>query len=131
MECVIGEFGKAIRQPSNPYGNLTQFAVRRGQINALKSICPELDSDLTQCLPQFSHDLGNGYILMRPREKMAQGFSDAEANAIKEVCEKEKHQKWGHLQLPNGQIARSLYSENRRMAENTRNSRNVKVFYYF
>jgi hypothetical protein len=107
---------------------LTQFAVRRAQIDALKCIFPELDDDLMQHLPQFSHELGDGFILLRPREKTAQGFSEAEANAIGRVCEKEKRQKWGRLQLPNGQIARSLYSENRRMAENTRNSRNVKVF---
>jgi len=126
MERAIGELGKGIRQPSNPYGNLCQLSLRRAQANALKAACPQLDDDLPH-LPRYSEDLGAGYVLLRPREKLASKFSDAESEVIKHVCNKEKRQKWGRLQLPNGQIARSLFSETRRVSEDTRVSRNVKV----
>ena len=127
MERAIGDLGNGIRQPSNPFGNLSQLALRQAQINAIKVICPELDEDLVKHLPQYSCDLGEGYIVLRPREKVAQGFSDRQLQAVREVCEKQKRQKWGRLQLPNGQIARSLYSEKQRNSTQTRISRNVKV----
>lgn len=127
MERAIGELGKGIRQPSNPYGNLAQLAVQRAQINALKAICPELDSDLLPKTPRFARVLTNGYVLLRPCEQTALGFFDKELEVIREVCDEPKRQKWGRLHLPNGQVARSLYAENRRNAENKRNTRNVKV----
>ena len=127
MERAIGEFGQNIRQPSNPYGALTQLALRKAKINALKSICPELDNDLVPHIPRHAHDLGDGHILLRPREETAREFSDQERDAIRTVCNVDKRQKWGRLQLPNGQVARSMYSENRRLTENKRNTRNVKV----
>jgi len=43
MERAIGDLGKDIRQPSNPFANLSQIALRRSQINALLNTCPELD----------------------------------------------------------------------------------------
>ncbi|KJA13285.1 hypothetical protein HYPSUDRAFT_151755 [Hypholoma sublateritium FD-334 SS-4] len=129
MERAIGELGQNIRQPSNPYGALTQLALRKAKINALKSICPELDNDLTPHTPWHAHDMGNGHVLLRPREETAHEFSDKEHDAIRAVCNVDKCQKWGRLQLPNGQVARSLYSENRRLSENKRNTRNVKNAY--
>ena len=95
MEHAIGDLRKGIRQPSNPFGNLGQLALWQAQINAMKAICPELDEDLVQHLPQYSCNLGQRYALLRPCERMAQGFSDIELQAIREVCEKEKQQKWG------------------------------------
>ena len=41
MEHAIGELGKKIQQPSNPYGALAQLALWKAQINAIKVICPE------------------------------------------------------------------------------------------
>jgi hypothetical protein len=128
MERAIGELGKAIRQPSNPYGNLCQLSLRRAQASALKVACPELDDDLPH-LPRYAQDLGAGFVLLRPREKLASEFSVAESEVIKQVCDKERRQKWGRLQLPNGQVARSLFSETRRVSEDTRISRNVKVHF--
>ncbi|KAJ2923243.1 hypothetical protein H1R20_g13850, partial [Candolleomyces eurysporus] len=43
-ERAIGDFGKEIRQPSNPFGNLAQIAVQQARKNALKVIYPDLDS---------------------------------------------------------------------------------------
>jgi len=39
----------------------------------------------------------------------------------------ERVRQWGHVQLPTGQVAQSLFSENRWMSENKHISRNVKV----
>ncbi|KAF8890250.1 hypothetical protein CPB84DRAFT_1837475 [Gymnopilus junonius] len=96
------------------------------EANVLKAVCPELDNDLPH-LPRYAQDLGSGYVLLRPREKLASDFSEAELEVIKHVCNKERRQKWGRLQLPNGQIARSLFSEKKRVSEDTRISRNVKL----
>ena len=60
MERAIGDLGNGIRQPSNPFGNLSQLALRQAQINAIKVICPELDEDLVKHLLQYSCDLGEG-----------------------------------------------------------------------
>lgn len=127
MERTIGDLGRGIRQPGNPFGNLCQLAVRRAQINALKSIYSEFDNDPTRKLPRYSSNLGGGYIFLRPRDRIAQHFYRQELDAIGLVSDHETRQRWGRLQLPNGQIARSLYSESKRTAENKRNSRNVKV----
>ncbi|PPQ93926.1 LOW QUALITY PROTEIN: hypothetical protein CVT25_010667 [Psilocybe cyanescens] len=61
------------------------------------------------------------------RENLASDLSEAELDVIKQVCNKQKQQKWGHIHLPNGQIARSRYSEKRRVSEDTRITHNVKI----
>jgi len=43
MEHIIGELGQSIWQPSNMFGNLIQVTIKKVQLNALKSISPELD----------------------------------------------------------------------------------------
>lgn len=131
MERSIGLLGGRIRQPSNPFGNLAELSLQEAQVNALKAICPELDEDLSEQLPQYSKNLGNSYILLRPRDKMAYEIPAEEINAVREVCPKSRRQRWGRLQLPNGQIARSRYSEQKQVKKNTRVSRNVKVCSYF
>ena len=129
MERMIGELGKGIRQPSNPFGNLCQLALQRSQINALKSIFPQLDHDTTKHLPRNSQDLGNGYVFLRPRDRYAQQFSREVLGAMDPVCDKEARQRWGRLQLPNGQIARSFYSESKCVSDKKWISRNVKVLF--
>lgn len=42
MERTIGNLGQEIRQPSNPYGNISQEGVWRSKVNALLSAIPEL-----------------------------------------------------------------------------------------
>ena len=100
MEHAIGDLGKGIRQPSNPFGNLAQLALQQVQINAMKAICPELDEDLVQHLPQYSCNLGQGYALLRPHERMAQGFADIELQAIQEVCGKENDRNGADFSYP-------------------------------
>ena len=129
MERAIGDLGKDIRQPSNPFANLSQIALRRSQINALLNSCPELDVN-AETIPT-GNDVGNNYFLLTPRERYASSLGGgirwdafrAHFPHMMGVC------RWGRLNLPNGQIARSLYSETQRegKAENTRITRNVKV----
>lgn len=127
MERVIGELGKNVQQPSNPFGALAKLTLRKAQTNALKSIYPELDDTLVPKIPKYAHDLGNGNILLRPRKRTASEFSDIECEAISAFCVVKKRQKWGRFMLLNGQIARSSYAENKCRAENKRNTRNIKV----
>jgi hypothetical protein len=42
-------------------------------------------------------------------------------------CNTSRIRRWGRARLPNGQVARSLWSERRRMSQKIRVSRNVKV----
>jgi hypothetical protein len=126
-ELIIGELGRGIHQPSDPFGNLSHLALRRAQINALKSVCPELDTD-DLVLPKYSQDLGNGYVFLRPRDQQAVIFSEKESDAVNLVTQFTKRRRWGRLQLPTGQVARSVYAEDKRTSENKRVSRNIKVF---
>jgi hypothetical protein len=133
MERTIGDLGQEIRQPSNPFTNLARRALRRSQVNALKSIHPELDPTAVPHLPKFARDLGDGYVLLRPRDKNTVKIPDAVAEILREDCNTmnaTKIRRWGRLRLPNGQIARSLWSEQRRTGQKIRVSRNVKVCSY-
>lgn len=129
MERAVGDLGRDIRQPSNPFANLCQIALRRSQINALKTICPELDPDAK--LRNIGDDIGGGYFLLAPRERYPSNLHGGPEWIT--IHTQFPHMKgvrqWGRLTLPNGQIARSLYSETQRKgkAENTRVTRNVKV----
>jgi hypothetical protein len=129
MERAIGDLGKDIRQPSNPFANLSQIALRRSQINALLTICPELDPNAV--LIPTGNDVGNGYFLLTPSDRNASSLHGGVCwDAVQTRFGHMKGvRRWGRLNLPNGQIARSLYSETQRngKAENTRVTRNVKV----
>lgn len=100
-----------IRQLSNPFANLCQIALRRSQINALLGICPELDPN-AKTIPT-GNDAGNGYFLLTPRKRYASSLGggiywDAVHTLFPHMV---GVQRWGRLNLPNGQVAWSLYSE--------------------
>lgn len=121
MERAIGDLGKDIRQPSNPFANLSQIALRRSQINALLNSCPELDVN-AETIPT-GNNVGNGYFLLTPRERYASSLGggihwDAVNAQFPHMM---GLRRWGRLNLPNGQIAQSLYSETQQegKAENT------------
>ncbi|KJA14867.1 hypothetical protein HYPSUDRAFT_149831 [Hypholoma sublateritium FD-334 SS-4] len=126
LERCIGNYGQKIRQPATPFANFMQIAVRESQLSALKTIFPVLDTETTASIPQYSHDLGNGFILLRPRTRYAKKLDGQEGIVVGNMTENLVIRKWGRLHLPNGQVARSLFSEERRTAQNKRNSRNVK-----
>ena len=127
MERAIGDLGQQIRQPSNPYANLCQNALLLCQANALKSMFPELDNNANIPLPKYSHDNNDGYIFLTPREKRPTKLHGLERRAIEAKLQISTIRRWGRLRLPNGQVARSLFCEGRKVAENTRVTRNLKV----
>jgi hypothetical protein len=130
MERTIGNLGQEIRQPSNPFANLAQRALRRSQVNTLKSIYPELDPKSRFQLPKGAIDVGEGYIILRPRDRYpVEILGHPAARVLSEAIGTSSIRRWGRVRLPNGQVARSLWSEGRRAPEKVRRSRNVKVQY--
>jgi hypothetical protein len=140
LERTIGNLGEEIKQPSNPFKNLSERALRRGQVNALKVIVPQLDRDQYK-LPRGSYDVGNGYVLLRARDKRMVGIYGEENQVIRahlqELVEnagiplragwKLKLARWARLRLPNGQIARSAWRESMKPAWKLRRARCVRV----
>jgi hypothetical protein len=127
MERAIGDLGGNIRQPSNIYGNLCQIALRQSQLNAMKSLCPELDPDLAPSLPAYSMPLADGYVLLRPRDRYVFTATGSQGEKIYDAIGRNTIRRWGRLQLPNGQLARSAYKEDGSTRLNQRVSRNVRV----
>ena len=128
MERTIGNLGQEIRQPSNPFGNLARCALQRSQVNALKSIYPELDPKSSFQLPKGAMDVGEGYIMLRPRDRYPVTIpGHSAANVLAQAINTSRITRWGRARLPNGQVARSLWSEQRRTSQKVRVSRNVKV----
>lgn len=137
MENTIGNLGREIHQPSNAYANLSQRAVRRCQVNAIKAMLPELETP--KSLPQGAEDLGTGYVLLPRRERIARPVSSAEASALREFIALEgiaasndwlacpSVSRWARVRLPTGQVARSLWKEEATPLTKLRMSRNVKV----
>ena len=61
MECTIGILGEEIKQPSNPFANLSQSGSCCSQVNALKAMILDLEPN-TGSLPQNSNDIGDIYM---------------------------------------------------------------------
>ena len=134
MERTIGNLGQEIRQPSNPYTNLSERGVHRSRVNAITSIVPELVRE--KPAPHNSEDLGSGFILSM-RDRIYNQISNPEMEATQEfyrardinvaddwVC---PVQKWARLRLPNHQFVRTAWREKTRPLEKTRMSRNITV----
>jgi hypothetical protein len=139
MERTIGNLGQEIRQPSNPYANLSQRGLLRSQINALKAMVPDLDSsDSPPTIPRGGKDCSNGYILLRAKDNALRDMRPCEINAFAayltdihalQIADdwSPKIARWARLRLPNGQIARSAWKEQLKPLQKVRMARNVKV----
>jgi hypothetical protein len=143
MERTIGDLKRQMRQPSNPYANLAHIALSQCQINTLYDMYPELAPQRTKEQISMSpkhRQLGDGYVLLRSGDSRARPVSEAEARSIRSYIEyREKNGeklhwpshgliwRWGRLLLPNQQIARCLWKEEKRNPLRSRNSRNAKV----
>ncbi|KAF9496980.1 hypothetical protein BDN71DRAFT_1388425 [Pleurotus eryngii] len=125
MERTIGNLGQEVRQASNPFSNLSQRALLRCQINALKSMCPELDAPNGDGL-RNSHPLPNHYVLLRAKDRYPYHPTGIIANIL-ENAGIQRVTRWARVLLPNGQIARSAWKETKKALEKVRISRNVKV----
>ncbi|KAF8830953.1 hypothetical protein HHX47_DHR1000343 [Lentinula edodes] len=136
MEWTIGNLGEEINQHSVPYANLSNCGVRQAQINALKSMIPDIDPIQTS-LPWGSQDIGNGYVLLSARDSIAHPVTDAEAAAFRHYFAQfdtgVDHQfhphitRWARLHLPNGQIVRSRWKEDLKELNDLQMSRNVTI----
>ena len=107
--------------------NLAQVALRQAQVNALKVLCPELDKSLKPSLLWLLYDLGEGSVLLRLRDRHVKKLTGPHQIVVNAALGQSALRKWGRLQLPNGQVAQSMYSESQRGGPNKRNTRNVKV----
>lgn len=127
---TIGNLGQEIRQPSNPYANLSKEGLRRCQVDTLLSVIPELD-EAPKGLPNGAVDIGDRYTLLRKRDRSAAypvgDHAVAIANFLGNGQVVPRIRRWARLLLPNGQIARSRWREALKPLEKTRMSRNVKL----
>lgn len=122
MERTIGNLGEEIRQPSNPYANLSQRGLLRCQVNALTAMIPDLGPP-SPSLPRGAIDLGQGYVLLRAQDRYNRDMHPEEAAALLHYLDGEgsslnrdsdwcpKVARWARLRLPNGQVARSRWKE--------------------
>lgn len=130
MERIIGVLGSLVRQPSNPFANLAEQAKKMASVNGLLAMWPEVEHKSGD--PRGSINLGNGYILLGPKDNKLYSLSSSEepvinnflapgAPAIRSIY------RWGRLQISNGQIARSRWKEIDRSKRLARTDRMLKV----
>ena len=133
LERAIGDLGQEIRQPSNPYANLSQRGVRRARVNALKAMIPDLEP-LPAVAKQGAINVRDGYVLLRAKERSPHPVRPCEAAAIYRYINGPSEipgnwcpsiVRWARLRLPNGQIARTAWKENQK--EKLCSARMVKV----
>ncbi|KAI6023091.1 hypothetical protein BKA83DRAFT_4053882 [Pisolithus microcarpus] len=113
MERTIGNLGQEIRQPSNPYANLSHEGVWCCQVNALKAMVPSLCPEQAP-FPLMAIDLGDGYVLLRKRDArpvFPQGHAVSAISHYLGHADSFKIHQWARLCLPNGQIARTAWRE--------------------
>ena len=134
MERVIGYFGSLLRQPSKPYQHLAAQARRVAHINAMVCMWPELGRQ--EHNPLGSMDLGDGYLLLGPKDTHAHHLSPTERTAFDSFCvdhpgtediDRESVYRWGRLKIPSDQTARSRWKEVERCSDMARTDRNAKV----
>ncbi|KZS87307.1 hypothetical protein SISNIDRAFT_419766 [Sistotremastrum niveocremeum HHB9708] len=136
LERTIGNLGQEIRQPSNPFANLSQRAILRCQINALYALVPKLKTP-ENLLPKWCLDVGDGYSLRPARDRLRSPYQPSfEVDCIRDFLiasgdhnpvPPDSYRRWTRLGLPNGQIARSLMKEGKKLLDEVRMSRNVKI----
>ena len=80
MERMIGHLGSLIKQPSNPFTNLAEQAKKVVEINALVAIYPGFEKKKKD--PRGSIDLGDGFLLLGPKDQKPYDFSLAEQTAL-------------------------------------------------
>ena len=135
MERMIGVFGSLLRQPSNIFSNLREQARRVAEINAMVAMWPEIEVERGEL--QGSLNLGQGYVLLPPKDSKPYLLSPAEKTAldtfysdlpIPEHNQRRSVYRWGRLDIPTEQTARSFWKEVDRTSSAARTDRNLKVF---
>lgn len=108
------------------FGNLCQIVLQRAQLNALKTLCLDLDPDSRLTLPKNSYNCGSNFTLLQPQDHYHTKLAGQELEVIHDEFNVSQIRRWGRLKLSNGLVARSIFSEKGRRG-NMRISRNVKV----
>jgi Transposase family tnp2 len=122
METAIGNLGKEIRQDKDPYRNLEERGVIRAQINSVMAMYPKLDINYgADDMPIRAHCFPDKYAFLPRRDNVATPMAQLEYNALMEYWRRKGWPngaswpnaivRWARLQLPNGQRARSVWSE--------------------
>lgn len=137
MERTIGNLTEEIRQPSNAFMNLAERCVIRAQVNAIKSMYPQLQDAPVKTHPDGAQSLGDGYYLLHAKDNCPREVRPCEEVAIKNYYASmgrpvdpnwhPRVTRWARLEIPTQQIARSLWKESKKPLEQTRMARNVKV----
>ena len=131
MECVIGYLGALLRQPSNPFRNLAAQTRRVATTNALFAIWPDLEDEQSNL--RGSIEVGNGYLLLGPKDTTPHTLSTAERRAVVEFFPNDKDNnqdsvyQWARLQIPTEQTARSRWKEEEHCSDMSRTDHNIKV----
>jgi Transposase family tnp2 len=136
LERMIRNLGEEIKQPSNPFANLSQWGIRHAQVNALKALIPDLapDRDDASSLPRGARDIGDNFTFLCAQEEVLSPLQDCEADALRDFLpgaqmdDKISVHWWAKLKLPNGQTCYSSWKETQKPLEKHRTTRNVKVF---
>ena len=135
MERIIGVLGSHLRQPSNPFANLTAQAQKMAHVNAFIAMWPSFRKTAEN--PHGSIDIGDGYLLLRPTEESLHHVTSKEEEALDAFCSSRQDSegvdrgsvyRWGRLKLPTDQVARSTWKELERCSDMARTDRNVKVW---
>ncbi|CDO76200.1 hypothetical protein BN946_scf185037.g23 [Trametes cinnabarina] len=138
LENFIGNITREMRQHVTPYANVSERALHRCQVNALKAMDPTFDRSQNDQGAALSRDLGDGYTLLRARERAPKRLQGLEVQALQVYLqtrgldvpqESLAVQRWAHLRLPNGQIARTARKEevSEMQGKSVRRSRMVKL----
>ena len=83
MEWTIGNLGEEVKLHSNPYMNLSKRAICCAQVNALKAMVPELDTNSKNKLPRNAIDLGDGFIVLGAIDTCARSVRRVESEALR------------------------------------------------
>ncbi|KAI0058691.1 hypothetical protein BV25DRAFT_1188194 [Artomyces pyxidatus] len=131
LERTIGNLVEELKQHSRPYANLSQRYLRRGEVNALKAMVPELDPDGIS-LPPGAQSFEDGYVFLPARDKSPRLMGPLESQALWRYLGLERGDnarvaRWSRLRLPNGQIARAAWKEKAKSLNKVRMCRNVKL----
>ncbi len=136
MERTIGTLVEEIRQPSNPYQNMSGRGVRRAQVNTLVAMMPEFDPP--KAYPRCLMTLETTMYCSEQGERNAHAMPERELTSLVKFYQERgvvlpqnwtTHvQRWARLRLPNEQIVRSSWKEKAtRSMKSIRIARNIMV----
>jgi hypothetical protein len=136
LERLIGLLEDDLRLHSDPYANIAHIAQRMCSRNALISMMPELGPPARQ-LTSADLNVGEGYALLHPCDKVDQLLTPDEVRAVQVFAEErwnegdqfDSHRavRYQRLATPAGPVTRSTLKENRMPAGHLQSSRMVEV----